>query len=227
MSTVSPASPRGLDYAGPITVVIVDDHLMVAESVAAILDSAPDITVLAVAGTCADGMTEIRRHQPDVLLLDQRLPDGLGTDLLPSVLQASDRTRVLLVTAADTHDVLRRALESGCAGVIPKDRRASALLDAVRGAAGGETVIRAEDLRQLLPQLAQPRSGRRGDLTQRELDVLSLLVDGRSTAWVAQTLVISASTARNHIQSVIGKLGAHSKLEAVSIALREGIVAAP
>ena len=76
MSTVTSAGPRGLDYAGPITVVIVDDHLMVAESVAAILDSAPDITVLAVVGTCADGMTEIRRHQPDVLLLDQRLPDG-------------------------------------------------------------------------------------------------------------------------------------------------------
>ena len=227
MSTVTSAGPRGLDYAGPITVVIVDDHLMVAESVAAILDSAPDITVLAVVGTCADGITEVRRHQPDVLLLDQRLPDGLGTDLLPSVLRASDRTRVLLVTAADTHDVLRRALEGGCAGVIPKDRRASALLDAVRGAAGGETVIKADDLRQLLPQLALPRSGRRGDLTQRELDVLSLLVDGRSTALVAQTLVISASTARNHIQSIIGKLGAHSKLEAVSIALREGIVAAP
>jgi DNA-binding NarL/FixJ family response regulator len=227
LSTVNQADTRGIDHRGPITVVIVDDHLMVAESVAAILDAARDVTVVAVAGTCGDGIAEVRRHQPDVLLLDQRLPDGLGTDLLPSVRQASWRTRVLLVTAADTREVLRRALEGGCSGVIPKDRRASALLDAVRGVAGGETVLSAEDLWHLLPRLVQPRSGGRGDLTRRELDVLSLLVDGRSTAWVAQTLVISASTARNHIQSVIRKLGAHSKLEAVSIALREGFVAAP
>jgi DNA-binding NarL/FixJ family response regulator len=88
-------------------------------------------------------------------------------------------------------------------------------------------VLKAEDLWHLLQQPAQPRSGGRSELTRRELDVLHLLVDGRSTARVAQTLFISASTARNHIQSVIGKLGAHSKLEAVSIALREGLVAAP
>ena len=220
-------SSRGPEHTGPIRVVIVDDHLLVAESVAAILDSARDVTVVAVAGTCADGLAAVRRHQPDVLLLDQRLPDGLGTDLLSSVREASSGTRVLLVTAADTVDVLRRALQGGCAGVLAKDRRASALLDAVRTAAAGETVLRAEDLRRMLPRLVHPRSGQRVDLTQRELDVLSLLVDGRSTAWVAQTLVISPSTARNHIQAVIGKLGAHSKLEAVSIALREGIVAAP
>jgi DNA-binding NarL/FixJ family response regulator len=207
--------------------VIVDDHLLVAESVAAILDSARDVSVVAVAGTCGDGIAAVRLYQPDVLLLDQRLPDGLGTDLLPSVRQASAGTRVLLVTAADTREVLRRALECGCAGVIPKDRRASSLLDAVRKAAGGETVLRAEDLWLLLPRPVQPRPGGRGELTPRELDVLHLLVDGRSTVRVAQTLFISASTARNHIQSVIGKLGAHSKLEAVSIALREGLVAAP
>jgi DNA-binding CsgD family transcriptional regulator len=88
-------------------------------------------------------------------------------------------------------------------------------------------VLRAEDLWHLLPRSVQAGSGDRGELTRRELDVLGLLVEGHSTARVAQILVISASTARNHIQSVIGKLGAHSKLEAVSIALREGLVAAP
>jgi DNA-binding NarL/FixJ family response regulator len=227
VSTAYQAQARDIDHRGAITVVIVDDHLLVADSVATILDSARDVTVVAVAGTCGDGLAEVRRHQPDVLLLDQRLPDGLGTDLLPAVRQASSRTRVLLLTAADTREVLRRALEGGCAGVIPKHRRASSLLDAVRGAAGGETVLRAEDLWHLLPRSVQAGSGDRGELTRRELDVLGLLVEGHSTARVAQILVISASTARNHIQSVIGKLGAHSKLEAVSIALREGLVAAP
>jgi DNA-binding NarL/FixJ family response regulator len=209
--------------ASPIRVVIVDDHLLVAESVAATLDTAEDVTVVAIAGTCSDGLAEVRRHLPDVLLLDQRLPDGLGTDLLPALQQASPRTRVILVTGANTDDVLHRAFEGGCAGFIAKGQRAAALLDAVRKVAAGETVVSPADLQRLVHR--QVRLG--DDLTARERDVLIHLVDGRSTAWLAKRLNITPATTRNHVQSVITKLGAHSKLEAVSIALREGIVAAP
>jgi DNA-binding NarL/FixJ family response regulator len=212
-----------LGDAGPITVVIVDDHLLVADSVAAALDAADDVSVVFVAGTCADGLAAVRRHQPDVLLLDQRLPDGLGTDLLPALEHASPRTRVILVTGADTDDVLHRAFEGGCAGYIAKGQRAATLLDAVRKAAAGETVLSPGDLRRLVHR--QVRLG--DDLTARERDVLLHLVEGRSTAWLAQQLNITPATTRNHIQAVISKLGAHSKLEAVSIALREGIVASP
>jgi two-component system response regulator DevR len=227
MSTVSEAGPRDTVNGRPITVVVIDDHMLVAESVAAILNCASVVGVVAVAGTCSDGVAQVLRHQPDVLLLDQRLPDGLGTDLLPALKRSSPRTRVVLLTASDGEDVLRRALEGGCAGVVAKDRRAGVLLEAVRGAAEGKTVFTAEDLRRLLPRLVYPQSGREADLTRREHEVLTLLVEGQSTASIAEHLVISFSTARNHIQSVISKLGAHSKLEAVAIALREGIVAAP
>jgi DNA-binding NarL/FixJ family response regulator len=218
---------RHRNRSGLITVVVVDDHLLVAESVAAILDCAYDVAVVAVAGTGTQGVAEVLLHQPDVLLLDQRLPDGLGTDLLPALKRSSPRTRVLLLTASDTENVLRRALEGGCAGVVAKDQRPGALLDAVRGAASGKTVFSAEDLRRLLPLLVYPQSGKAVDLTAREHEVLAFLVDGRDTAWIADNLVISFFTARNHIQSIIRKLGGHSRLEAVAIALREGIVAAP
>jgi DNA-binding NarL/FixJ family response regulator len=227
VSVVTEVGVRSHSRRSLITVVVVDDHLLVAESVAAILDCAHDVAVVAVAGTCTEGFAQVVRHQPDVLLLDQRLPDGLGTDLLPSVQSSSPRTRVLLLTASDTENVLRRALEGGCAGVVAKDRGAAALLEAVRGAADGRTVFTADDLRRLVPRLVFPQSGTAADLTQREHQVLTLLVEGRSTALIAQHLVISFATARNHIQSIITKLGGHSKLEAVAIALREGIVAAP
>jgi DNA-binding NarL/FixJ family response regulator len=227
MSTASDLGVRDVYHGRPITVVGIDDHKLVAESVAAILNCANDVAVVAVAHTGAEGVAEVLRHQPDVLLLDQRLPDGLGTDLLPALKQSSPRTRVVLLTGSDSEDVLRRALEGGCAGVVAKDRRAAVLLEAVRGAAEGKTVFAADDLRRLLPRLVYPQSGREADLTRREHEVLTLLVDGGSTASIAQHLVISLSTARNHIQSIISKLGAHSKLEAVAIALREGIVAAP
>lgn len=227
MKALTETNSRDLVTDGPITVVIIDDHLLVADSVAAALDTAADVSVVAVAGTCAGGLDQVRRHQPDVLLLDQRLPDGLGTDALPALLEASPRTRVLLVTAADTDDVLLRAVEGGCAGFIAKGQRASALLDAVRKASQGETVLSPADLRRLMPRLV-PQAARLGDdLTGREREVLALLGEGCSTVLLASRLAISYATARNHIQSVISKLGAHSKLEAVSIALRERIITSP
>jgi len=227
----SPLSPRiapadDVQPAVPTRVVIVDDHRLVADSVAMALERADDVTVVGIAATAAEGLALVREQQPDVLLLDQRLPDGLGTDLLPELIAASPSSRILLVTGSDTDDVLRAAMAGGSAGFVAKGQRASALLDAVRRAAAGEMVVSAEDMQRLLPAFlrGKPRLGH--DLTAREKDVLRLLAKGRTTGAIAAELFIAPSTARNHIQSVIGKLGAHSKLEAVAIALRENIVVA-
>ena len=100
--------------------MIVDDHLLVADSIAAALNATEDIVVVDIAGNCADGLTVVARHRPDILLLDQRLPDGLGTSVLPKMLAVSPQTKVLLVTAADSDEVLTRAIEAGAAGVITK-----------------------------------------------------------------------------------------------------------
>lgn len=211
----------------PVSVVIVDDHLLLADSVAAALAAAGDITVTAIVGTGAEALKAVREHQPAVCLLDQRLPDGLGTDLLPALLQASPDTRVVMVTGGDSHEVLHRAVEAGCVGFLSKGERASALIDAVRQAAAGEAVFTAADLRRLMPQLSRPSRRLGDDLTPRELDVLRLLALGYTTNAVAAELFISVPTTRNHIQALLTKLDAHSKLEAVTIALREQLVPPP
>jgi two-component system, NarL family, nitrate/nitrite response regulator NarL len=208
-----------------ISVVIVDDHLMVADSLAATLDAQDDIKVAAVADSCASGLAAVARHRPDVLLLDQRLPDGLGTDSLAAMLQANPPMKVLLVTGGDSDDVLARAIMAGAAGVIPKGKRAANLVAAVRAVANDEAVITPDALRRLMPRLTRGASGPGDDLTAREREVLQLLVAGTSTSALAGKLFVAPATARNHIQSIMNKLGAHSRLEAVAIALRENILA--
>lgn len=218
------AGPTETVRTAPIKVVIVDDHLLVADSVAAALDSYDDMEVVEIAGSCATGFAAVQRHRPDVLVLDQRLPDGLGTDVLPAMLSLSPRTKVLLMTAVDNDEVLTRAIEGGAAGFIPKGDRAASLVRAVRAAANNEAVITADTLRRLMPRLAQRGKRLGDDLTAREREVLQLLIDGKSTAALARALVVSPATARNHVQSIMTKLGAHSRLEAVAIATREKIM---
>ncbi len=210
--------------ADPITVVIVDDHLMVADSLATILSANEDMTVLAIAATCASGLEAVARYRPDVLLLDQRLPDGLGTDSLAAMLAECPGMKVLMVTAGDTDDLLARAIMAGAAGVIPKGKRAITLINAVRAVANNEPVITPDALRRLMPHLAQTGNGIGAGLTAREREVLRLLVEGKSTSTLAAELFVAPATARNHIQSIMNKLGAHSRLEAVAIALREHIL---
>lgn len=226
-SDENPGRPSGVaapSFPDQIRVVIVDDHVLVAEGVAAALGAQPDIVVLDLADSCQTGVEAVRLHKPDVLLLDQRLPDGVGTDILRKMLEICPTMKVLLVTASDTDEVLARAIEAGAAGVIAKGKRAASLVQAVRASARDEAVITPEVLRRLMPRMG--RRGRRlgDDLTAREREVLQLLAVGKSTRDLAGELFVSQATARNHVQSIMNKLGAHSRLEAVAIASRENIV---
>jgi DNA-binding NarL/FixJ family response regulator len=208
----------------PITVVIVDDHVMVADSLAAIVGAVEDMAVLATASSCAGGLAAVERYRPDVLLLDQRLPDGLGTDIVAAMLAACPPMKVLVITAGDTDEVLTSAVMAGAAGVIPKGKSAATLVKAIRAVANDEAVITPDALRRLMPHLAHAGTGIGSDLTAREREVLQLLVAGKSTSALAAELFVAPATARNHIQSVMNKLGAHSRLEAVAIATRENVL---
>ncbi|MDI1289899.1 MAG: response regulator transcription factor [bacterium] len=207
-----------------VSVVVIDDHRLLAESIAAGLSSAGGIAVVGIATTGAEGLWLVRLRRPDVCLLDQRLPDATGTDLVPALLDSSPNTHILLVTASDSDDVLRRALDVGCVGFLTKGVGVTTLVEAVRRAADGEIVLTANDLRRLIPVEHSPSLHLGNDLTPREREVLALLGQGKSTATISSELFLSSSTVRNHVQSVLTKLGAHSKLQAVTIALREGIV---
>jgi DNA-binding NarL/FixJ family response regulator len=168
----------------------------------------------------------VTRHRPDVLLLEQYLPDGLGTNSVAAIVELCPRVKVLMVTADDGDDLLLRAISAGAAGVVLKTNGMETLVKTIRAAARGEAVVSAGDLRRVLPGSAQARAGLGHDLTAREREVLSLLAAGRSTSAMAGTLFVAPATARNHVQSIMTKLGAHSRLEAVAIALRENIIRA-
>jgi len=208
-------------------VIVIDDHQLVADGIAAALNTEDDITVLCTAGTCRAAVEAVSNRPPDVLLLDQNLPDGSGTDILGEVLAISPSMKVVLVTADDTDDVLIKAVINGAAGVIPKGNSAAALVTAVRAVAHDEAIITPDALRRMMPRIGRATIRPGDSITPRELEVLQLLMTGASTASITAELVVSSATTRNHIQSIMNKLGAHSRLEAVAIAIREEILSTP
>jgi DNA-binding NarL/FixJ family response regulator len=207
-----------------IRVLLVDDHRMLAEAVQRVLEPEGDVEVVGVATTAADAVAAVDRLHPDVVLLDHHLPDGDGASLAAEVRTRQPGTTVLLMTGSTDDRVLARALEAGCAGILTKSEPAGAIAAAVRAAAAGDPVMPPDVLRRLLPRLAgtAPRPGH--DLTPRELELLGLLADGVATGVIADRLSLSVHTVRNYIQSVLTKLGARSRLEAVAIARREGLL---
>ena len=214
--------------SSPIRVLIVEDHQMVAEALAAALAGEADITVVGVVGTAAAARSRARTSSPDVVLLDQHLPDGLGTRIAAEMRAERPGTRVVLVTGSSDDEVLlAEAIEAGCAGFVVKHKGLRDLVGAVRAAHAGDTVIAPDLLRNLVMRLAQGTGQTPYGLTNREVEILRMLADGQSNRSIASSLDIALHTVRNHVQAVIRKVGAHSKLEAVSTALREGVIAPP
>jgi DNA-binding NarL/FixJ family response regulator len=219
---------RRAAVAGQVRLLIVEDHAMVADGLEAVFDLADDIDLVGIARTAADAMRLAEARQPHVICMDQVLPDGRGTEVTAAIRLRWPHIQVVMLTASDDDRVLGDAIEAGCVGFLTKGAcRGPVLVDAVRRAALGEVVLPASLVARLLPRLRSVPYRMGADLTARERDVLGLLVTGMATRDVATHLGISFATTRNHIQGVLSKLGAHSKLEAVAVALREGIVTPP
>lgn len=212
---------------GHLRVLIVEDHQVVAEGLVVTLGAQDDFEVVGAAATGKEALELSRRARPDVILMDQRLPDGDGTDVAASIKTELPETKIVMLTASEDDAVLVKAIEAGCSGYLTKGTSVRDVAEAVRSAAAGEALISSTMLARLLPRL-RPTYRRVGaDITPREREVLELLAEGVSTQELAQRLVISVATARNHVQNILNKLGAHSKLEAVSIAVREGVIEFP
>ena len=212
------------DTANPnaIRVIVIDDQQMFAESVARLLDREVDISVIGVGGSRADGVL-LADLAPDVAVVDYRLPDGDGASVARDILAISPTTKVLILTGAGDDRLLVTAIEAGCAGFMTKDRALAELVAAVRLAYAGESYVPADMLPGLLARIRGDETGVAAQLTRREIELLGFLRRGVSTAGIAEQLFLSVHTVRNYVQNVLTKLGAHSKLEAVAIATREGI----
>lgn len=210
--------------APPVRVGIVDDHAMVADALKSLLSEQADIDVVGTAATVAETLDLVDRFKPDVLLLDYRLPDGDGASATEQVLRHSPSTRVVMLSAVGGDELLARSIEAGCSGFLPKDRTGEEVVRAVRAAARGESLVPTDVLVGLVDRLKRAPKAKHGDLTPRELEILGMLAKGTSTEGISSSLYLSEHTVRNHVRNILGKLGAHSKLEAVAVAARDGII---
>lgn len=218
--------PRALPEAPPvkIRVVVVDDHAMVAQGLSALLEDQDDLEVVGTAAGARQALTVVGDTRPDVVLVDYRLPDGDGASVTAEILRRWPDTKVVMLSAAGGDELLARAIEAGCSGFLPKERGAAEVVSAVRAAYRGESLIPTAALAGLLGRLRRTPQHGTNDLTARELEVLRMLAKGMSTERIREELYLSEHTVRNHVRNILVKLGAHSKLEAVAIAARQGIV---
>jgi two-component system, NarL family, response regulator DevR len=207
-----------------VRVLIVDDHEVLASSLAMVLDAEDDIATAGIATTLEQARALVGSAHPDVVLLDHRMPDGDGVAAIPSLREIRPAIGIVVLTASSADHVLLAAIEAGASGFLSKTRGVDEVTAAVRAAAAGESVISPELLARLLPRFGRGSSQPADELTDREREVLGLVAEGLPNAVIAERLVVSVHTVRNHIASLSAKLGAHSKLEALSIAVRRGLL---
>lgn len=204
---------------GVTDILVVEDHLVVAEALSAMLDDEPDMRVVGTAGSVEDAIRLARSRRPHVVLMDYQLPDGTGTSAAERIVAIVPGAAVVILTATATESALMEAMSAGCKGFIVKEGGIREVLDTVR-------VVRAGGVRFNAKSLHRPPAGEAPlqPLAPREMEVLRLLAAGAPTTAIRDELMLSAHTVRNHIRHILRKLGAHSKLEAVAIATRMGLV---
>ncbi|MCX7619670.1 MAG: response regulator transcription factor [Acidimicrobiales bacterium] len=203
-----------------IRVVIVEDHGVLAESLGAALAAQPDLTVVGTATTPSEAIRVVCDTRPDVVLMDYGLEQGDGLLAARGIKGVVPETRVVIMTGVRDETVITGALDAGCDGFVRKTAPLRQLIDAIRTAAAGGQAFAAEDLTVALRRMRSAPS----TLTKREFEVLRLMAAGASTADMVRALYLSPHTVRSHVRHILEKLGAHSKLEAVAIAARDGLI---
>jgi DNA-binding NarL/FixJ family response regulator len=207
---------------GKIRVLIADDHLVVREGLEAMLHSSDDFEIV---GQAIDGLETLRLVEelhPDVVLIDVQMPKMDGIEATRRIRQQSPTTQVVILSSFDEDEYIYKAIQAGARGYLLKDIDLHALLDVIRAAAQGESVLPPNIATRLVEHISAQRTQAR--LTQREQEVLCLLAKGLRNKEIASQLNITERTVKSHVANIIAKLGASSRTEAVSQALKEGRV---
>ena len=200
--------------SGITRVLIVEDHQVVAEGLAALINDQKDMTVVGHAASVADSIAKVAELKPDLVLVDFRLTDGTGADAAIGIRQLRPETRLIFLTREDSDAARFAALEAGASAFIHKSRAAQDVVDAIRTVADGGTLFTPRSIAQLLNSRREIEA-QLERLTTREKEVLRLMAEGVSSREIASKLGISYTTVRTHIRSLGSKLGVHSKLEAI------------
>ena len=213
----------GETHDGHITVLIVEDHRMVARGLEKVLAEDPEIEVVGTAYCMVEGVALASELHPMVVMMDFNLPDGDGATAARNIQIASPNSKVVVLTAASGSDVVASAIDAGCTGFIDKTATIEELLSAVRASARGDAYITSESLAALLRSRQGPVP-EPGPLSEREREVLQLLAEGRSVTEIGVELHLSIHTVRNHVRRAMAHLHVHTRLEAVVAAARAGLI---
>lgn len=201
-----------------LRILVADDHPVVREGLAAILNRQPDMEVVAEACDGVEALSEWRRIRPDLCLLDLRMPRLDGVAVVEQIRRDDSGARIVILTTYDGEEGIYQSLRAGAKGYLLKDAPRDALLQCVRRVAAGETCLPVELAAKLAERVSTDA------LTERELDVLTLLNRGLSNKEIARQLGIGESTVKTHLKGVFGKLNVLSRTEAISVAVRRGLV---
>src|ERR1700737_3636091 len=214
----------------PITVLLVDDYLLVSEGLAAIINATGALKVVGTAPTAAEAVRLATLQQPDVVVMDSHLPDASGADIAGRIREGQPAVPIIFLSADESEAAMIAAVRAGACAYLPKSRATADVVAAVRRAAEGEMMIPAAQLARLLArsqEMARDEDERRrllDGLTPREKEVLALMAEGLDNRAIAAELGIGFTTVRGHVQNILEKLDAHSKLEALACAARYGLL---
>jgi DNA-binding NarL/FixJ family response regulator len=207
------------------TVLVVDDHVVFAQLVERALSHEPDLTCVGVASSLAEARRLCAAQRPDVVIMDVRLQDGDGIEGAAELVAAYPSLRVVVLSAFIDARLMQRAARAGATALQAKDGELGDLLDAIRYAEPGSLAVHPRLLHQLVNS-DPPTTTPTPTLTQREHEVLRMLAAGHDLGVISRELSISINTCRGHVKSLLAKLGAHSQLQAVVIAMRAGLIGA-
>ena len=213
-----------------ISVLIVDDQDLVREGLRMLLEAEPGITVAGEAGTGSEAIATARKLDPDVVLMDVRMPGMDGIEAAAHLIRAGSRARILMLTTFDLDRYVYRAMRAGASGFLLKDASRDQLATAVRTVAAGEALLAPSITRRLIedfcrrPGLDGAAAEATGQLTAREVEVMKLLAGGLFNAEIAERLYLSDATVKSHIARILAKLGLRDRVPVVVLAYETGIV---
>jgi DNA-binding NarL/FixJ family response regulator len=213
-----------IDQKSPARVMVAVQQRMMAEVVAHRLASEADVEVVETVWEPDDVVSTVGKLHPDVLVLDLRLVDSEVSAFCREIHRADPRARLAILTGAAGDRHVMEAVEAGCSSFATMDKSDEELVTAVRAASTGEAHLHPELVAGLVQRLDRTQRLASDDLTARELEVLNLLASGLGNAALAEKLGVSINTVRHHVQSILNKLGVHTKLQAVTTAMREGLI---
>lgn len=209
---------------GELRVIVADDHTVMRAGVVALLASEPTIVIVGEAGNGREAVELVERLVPDLALIDLRMPVLDGVAATTQIVAGRTGTRVLILTTYETDAEIERAVEAGAIGYLLKDATREQLIDAIRSAARGETVLAPRVAARLVARMRQPAQAA---LTRREVDVLNAVADGLSNADIGKRLVIAEATVKTHLLRVFAKLDVSDRTHAVVVALERGLLTRP